>query len=313
MMSKRKSGKHQALTMVLIPHGREVISLKIPYWLVRTAIVTAGLVIILVVYLAYSFSAVKAEIATMGQLRKVNAAQAKEIKELSKVSDSIQQKAQAVEDLDEQVRKLLGLEKASEKQPSRGTGSRNIGITEPARSSAAKTLSGANLAATANLRNDMVRLDSQLDDQMASLTYLKKAVQQRLNYLASIPNRWPVYGRITSTFGTRKSPFGRRREFHDGLDIAARKGTPVRAAGTGIISFAGWKSGYGRVAIIKHGNGYSTWYAHNSAILVKSGEKVQKGQVISRVGSTGRSTGPHLHFMVTVNGKLTDPRKVLIR
>lgn len=130
--------------------------------------------------------------------------------------------------------------------------------------------------------------------------------------MAAKPNRWPVRGSITSNFGYRKNPFGgRSREFHDGLDIAAPHGTPVRAAGDGKVIFAGYRYGYGLMVSISHGYGYISHYGHNSRITVRVGERVKKGEIIARIGSTGRSTGPHVHFMIDKNGRRINPLKVL--
>lgn len=111
----------------------------------------------------------------------------------------------------------------------------------------------------------------------------------------------PVYGTISSRFGRRG------RSFHSGLDIAAPTGTPIKAADGGTVSFTGWSSGYGYLVKINHGGGYETYYAHCSQILAKTGEKVSKGDVIAKVGNTGRSTGPHCHFEVRVNGVAQNP------
>lgn len=139
-----------------------------------------------------------------------------------------------------------------------------------------------------------------LEQQVAALEQLKTDVISRQRYLAAVPTMWPVRGSVTSGFGYRQSPFGGGREFHDGLDIAASIGTAIVAAGGGKVLFSGWLTGYGNTVIIDHGYGYRTQYSHNSVVLAKRGQIVRKGEVIARVGSTGRSTGPHLHFMVSV-------------
>ncbi|MGR4065624.1 MAG: murein hydrolase activator EnvC family protein [Vulcanimicrobiaceae bacterium] len=118
---------------------------------------------------------------------------------------------------------------------------------------------------------------------------------------------WPVSGTITSPFGWRRNPFGGAPEFHQGLDIAAPSGTTVTAAASGTIIMAQWYGGYGNYILIDHGGGYSTGYGHLSAMYVSSGQQVARGQAIGAVGSTGESTGPHLHFEVRINGKPVDP------
>lgn len=118
---------------------------------------------------------------------------------------------------------------------------------------------------------------------------------------------WPVSGPITSPFGYRQSPFGGGTEFHMGLDIAAGMGTTIAASAAGRVISASWYGGYGNYILIDHGGGISTGYAHCSAVFVTPGQDVQKGQAIGAVGSTGASTGPHLHFEVRVDGRPVDP------
>ncbi len=113
--------------------------------------------------------------------------------------------------------------------------------------------------------------------------------------------QWPLQGRITSYFGYR---WGR---MHTGIDIAAPQGTPVEASRSGRVSFAGWRGGYGQVIILDHGDGKTSWYAHLSSMDVGEGQMVDRGQVIGRVGMTGRSTGPHLHFEIRVNDDPQNP------
>ncbi|PCH85239.1 MAG: hypothetical protein COB26_01830 [Piscirickettsiaceae bacterium] len=118
-------------------------------------------------------------------------------------------------------------------------------------------------------------------------------------------------GWLSSHFGYRADPFTGRKTFHHGVDIAGKKGTNVVAVASGIVTFADEKSGYGYLVEIDHGAGYVTRYGHNHQILVKAGELIKQNQVIAKMGSTGRSTGPHVHFEVIKNGKKVNPRKYL--
>jgi murein DD-endopeptidase MepM/ murein hydrolase activator NlpD len=124
--------------------------------------------------------------------------------------------------------------------------------------------------------------------------------------------RRPVQGggRMSSRFGYRVHPIFHKRILHSGVDLASPRGTPIYAAGDGTVEKAGWSSGYGQFTLVKHANGYETGYGHQSKIIVKPGEKVRQGQVIGYVGSTGNSTGPHLHFEIRVNGRYVDPLSV---
>ena len=123
--------------------------------------------------------------------------------------------------------------------------------------------------------------------------------------------RWPVVGKINSRFGWRGDPFSGRRDFHTGLDIKGPTGRAILASKAGVVVYAGWMSGYGRTVVVDHGGGYTTLYAHCSRLAAGTGTRVKQGQVIAAVGSTGRSTGSHLHFEVRVNGRPINPLKVL--
>jgi len=118
---------------------------------------------------------------------------------------------------------------------------------------------------------------------------------------------WPVNGVITSPFGYRNHPIFGRQILHSGIDIGVDSGTPVHAADSGVVVEAGWLGGYGYAVVIDHGNGLSTLYGHNSSLNVSAGQSVSQGQVIAYSGSTGNSTGPHVHFEVRANGDPVDP------
>jgi len=126
-------------------------------------------------------------------------------------------------------------------------------------------------------------------------------------HLRNHPTLWPIQGRISSGFGGRWSPIGRGWENHNGVDIPARSGTPIRASGGGVVTFSAWKNGYGNTVIIDHGFGISTLYAHNTSNRVRVGHRVERGDIIAYVGSTGWSTGPHLHYGVRVNNRYVNP------
>ncbi len=154
---------------------------------------------------------------------------------------------------------------------------------------------------------------------LSSVTLRQPVTEQQLRGTKDRPTwlptgsfRWPVSGRITSRFGGRKSPGGIGSTNHKGIDIAAPYGTPVYAADGGIVTYAGWMSGYGYLVRINHNNnGYETYYGHNSSLTVSVGDRVYKGQQIARVGSTGNSTGNHCHFEVRYNGVAKNPLNYL--
>jgi murein DD-endopeptidase MepM/ murein hydrolase activator NlpD len=127
-----------------------------------------------------------------------------------------------------------------------------------------------------------------------------------------LPTRLPVRGaELTSTFGNRDDPIAHRHAFHAGLDFAAERGTPIQAAAGGTVVYAGFRSDFGWMVEIEHGNGLTTRYAHASKLLVSQGMVVTPGERIAMVGSTGRSTGPHLHFEVLKRGSHVNPKQYL--
>ena len=143
---------------------------------------------------------------------------------------------------------------------------------------------------------------------------IARSQAERLSHaLVSVPYRKPVFGKIdlSSGFGVRSDPFLGRPAMHTGLDFRASRGDPVRATAAGKVVTAGWAGGYGRMIEIDHGNGLATRYGHLSAIRVKVGDRVRTGQVVGAVGSTGRSTGPHLHYETRINGEAVDPQRFL--
>jgi murein DD-endopeptidase MepM/ murein hydrolase activator NlpD len=137
-------------------------------------------------------------------------------------------------------------------------------------------------------------------------------LEEKRNLLASTPSILPTVGIISSGFGYRISPFTGKREMHKALDIATSKGSPIVATADGIITFAGSKGLLGNTVLIDHGHGISTRYAHCYKILKKRGDIVKRGDIIARVGNTGRSTGPHLHYEVRINNIQVNPEKYIL-
>jgi murein DD-endopeptidase MepM/ murein hydrolase activator NlpD len=159
---------------------------------------------------------------------------------------------------------------------------------------------------------DPFALQSRLADIEQQIARVADAAALRSVELMRLPTRLPLaHATLGSPFGNRDDPFTGRRAFHSGLDFAAEKGTAIHAAAGGTVVSAGFRSDYGWVVEIDHGNGLRTRYAHASRLLVKAGDVVAPGETIAAVGTTGRSTGPHLHFEVLRSGEATDPRRYL--
>ena len=164
-------------------------------------------------------------------------------------------------------------------------------------------------------------LEGSLQTNMELIRERMDFVENRLSFLdagsknlRSTPRIWPVTGtRIGSHYGGRLDPFTGATEVHLGIDIIAPKGTQIKATADGVVTVVGWQGDYGNLIVLKHLNGFTTRYAHLSKFLVKSGDIVQKGSVIGMVGTTGRTTAPHLHYEVRLNDRPVDPRPYLLK
>lgn len=211
------------------------------------------------------------------RLRAENAKQQRELQNLNN-------RVNAVEDTSRKIAEASGV---SENEPPRGQG----GPARPVDSQAALLA---------------------LEMKTARLERVLRAYEGFLRNHGVVPNLWPVLGRLESGVGGRRNPFGGRGyEYHEGQDIDAQYGSPVQAAASGRVIVAGWQRGYGNVVYIDHSHGLTTRYGHLSEIDVIVGQTVSRGQTIGLVGSTGRSTGPHLHYEVRVNNQPVNPRDYL--
>jgi len=211
---------------------------------------------------------------------KLRAENDKQKQELQRLNNRVD----AVEDTSRKLAEISGVEKD---QPVRGQG----GPARPVDSAAALA---ALVAKTERLEREM------------------RDYEDLLRRRGMTPSIWPVSGKLESGMGGRRNPFGGRGfEYHEGQDIDAVYGTPVMVAASGTVTIAGRERGYGNVIYVDHGAGLSTRYGHLSQIDVKIGQTVTRGQTIGLVGSTGRSTGPHLHYEVRINNQPVDPRQYL--
>lgn len=159
----------------------------------------------------------------------------------------------------------------------------------------------------------MTQLDElaqQLKDREAQLNVLETMIMNRNLQAEVLPAGRPISkGWISSQYGIRNDPFTGKPEFHKGMDLAGKEGSDVVAVAAGVVTWAGKRYGYGNLVEINHGKGYVTRYGHAKKVLVKVGDTVKKGQLVAEMGNTGRSTGPHVHFEVWLNGRTVDPMK----
>ena len=163
-----------------------------------------------------------------------------------------------------------------------------------------------------DLQKAIANLTDAVDERDDSLSGIEAKILQQSVLKEMLPNGAPVAVAFnSSSYGWRIDPFTGGKAFHEGLDFPANMGTPIRAAADGIVSFAEHTPDYGNIVKISHGSGLETRYAHASKLLVHAGDRVVKGQEVAEIGSTGRSTGPHLHYEIRLNGESLDPRKYL--
>ncbi len=140
---------------------------------------------------------------------------------------------------------------------------------------------------------------------------IKDYIRQQRDIYFATPMGWPVDGYISSSFAYRTHPKTKKRAFHGGVDIASHPNNPVRSTADGIVLFADWSGKNGKLVVIRHGYGFTTCYAHNKKIMVTVGKRVKRGDIIAHVGSTGDSTGPHVHYEVWIDGKRVNPKRYL--
>lgn len=254
--------------------------------------------------------------AEVVQLRQQTQLQTEQLKLLQKKTDALDKKLETLDQLDQEIRNMV---KGSEQGAPAQGGGKSETPKSPSSDDSDKELTPAQMSAK------LSRMDAQIQRRLASFYMLRSvlkdgvgadiAAMQSVNFAASVtgsntrtPSIWPTTGVITSDFGARVDPVYGGQSYHEGIDIADDYGTQVVATAAGTVTFAGpTDGGYGNLVEIDHGNGIVTRYGHNSVVLVSPGQQVRQGDVISLMGSTGKSTGSHLHYEVDVNGTPVDP------
>jgi len=158
---------------------------------------------------------------------------------------------------------------------------------------------------------DIQNLMAELQKKIETIDEIKDYLRIQKDIYSATPRGYPVHGNVTSRYGKREDPFNHIPGFHSGIDISASSGSPIRASADGVVGYSGWTQHSGYVVILEHSFGFSTAYAHNKKNAVKEGQKVKRGDILGYVGSTGKSTGPHVHYEIWEKGKAVDPQKFL--
>jgi murein DD-endopeptidase MepM/ murein hydrolase activator NlpD len=233
--------------------------------------------------------------------------QRKQIQEFANEISALKDKLITLNSFEKKIRIIANIEKAADSDNIFG-----VGGSIPEDLDAQIPLKEKHNSLMREMHDQIQQLDLASTNQKGNFESLIKNLQDQQNLLAATPAIRPTRGWTTSKFGYRKSPFTGRREFHKGYDIATRDGTPILATADGVVTYAGRKGLLGNTIIIDHGHGMVTRYAHCKKFLKKRGDKVKRWEKIAVVGNTGRSTGPHVHYEVHLNGIPVNPEKYML-
>ena len=298
-----KQEDRREYTIKIIPHqGETVHSIRLPIRILEYGAISlcAGAMLFVGAfsYAAYGTFTAKNDQAEIGELRQVNNIQQEQLLQLSKKANSLQDEMDQLNQVENELRQLSGTEGAA--SGNAGADGTHDGQGGPWIKPDVKNVSEA-------LNN----IEKRLAASRANLEQIKAAMREQQQFIAyqnsvnaAIPSIWPASGDVSSPYGLRWGG----SDFHPGMDIANDYGTPIVATADGVVTAAGWNSGgYGNMVDIDHGNGITTRYGHAQQVVVSVGQQVQKGQIIAYMGSTGFSTGPHVHYEIHVNGQLVNP------
>lgn len=301
MKSQKKTRSKKAssrLTMIIIPQSIErPVRFSISKTTIRIIAIIAVLFVMSSIGVGLLYGAKQADFNRLEAIKEESRRKDETIQLMDQQLQAIEEQQERLANKQAEIKKMMGIQQEDVPVTTESSGG-GKGGSGPEREAQA---AGDKFMLAQQLKNQLDLQEKELDDLLAQVNHDTK-------YFRSLPNQWPCSGEISSPYGWRDSPFGGRTEsFHDGIDIANDVGTKIVAAAEGKVIFAGWQPAYGRTIIIEHGYGITTKYSHNSALLVEEGDKVTKGQVIAHMGSTGRSTGPHLHFTIFKWDETIDP------
>ena len=273
---------------------------------IRRGLAAAIVGLVAALALSVDYVQVRTQVTELDHLRNETREQREQLRAYADKMELVSEKLASISRLDRKLRVITNLD-PSDPLPLQGIGGIEGELLE------AHQLTGL----TRDRRHQRMmeglgRLAEAADSEEQSLGGLIDHLEDQTSRLVKTPSLAPTQGWVTSAFGYRSSPFTGNREFHRGIDIAARKGTPIVAPADGKVRFRGQRRHMGNTVVIRHGYGVETRYGHLSEILVKRGQQVKRGEAIALMGTTGRSTGPHLHYQVDVNGKAVNPRNYIL-
>jgi murein DD-endopeptidase MepM/ murein hydrolase activator NlpD len=306
-------------TVQLVPHGKgNVQNFKIRVYPIIFMISLFSLLLVAGIGLSYFFWNVTKQMdlrlhENMNELNQYKAENQELKEDMSQLNNEFYELNSEVSDLQDWLKEVELLEQQLREMDSTSSIDTNAELTAKPltlRISSSEPLETATLSIE-QLRGKIDLIRQSAAGQQITLSELKKQKEEEIYLAQFIPSIPPSKGRITSPFGWRRDPFHGRMREHSGTDFAGSIRSPIYAAAHGTVIFAGRNASYGNQIVIDHGNGYKTSYSHLTSISVDKWEKVEKGNMIGKMGSTGRSTGVHLHYEVHQNGKPVNPMKFL--
>lgn len=294
-------------TLLWIPDDPQGIKqLRIPRLLpglLLVLLVAAGL---LTGYLLHDYIRIKPKMSLLSRLEKENRQQKKQFEHLVQRLSSLAGKINKLSEFDKKLKVMVNLETGEE-----GT-EEGLGGSDPALTDPRQFLKMSHQDMVRSMHRSLDSLDADILMGEETKQELLKFLESQKTLLASTPSIWPTKGWMSSGFGYRISPFTGQKELHKGIDISTRMNAPVVAPADGIAAKIYYDRGYGRTLVLKHGYGIRTRFAHLSKVLVKKGQYVKRGETVALAGNSGRSTGPHLHYEVHLNGVAVNPRRYIL-
>lgn len=250
----------------------------------------------------------------MGELRRLRG-EAEEKRALEVKIASLEKELNRMQELDRRIRTIAGLDKGTPETPAAAAQPALLGVGGPEGhlgEAVEDAFQGDRERLIEKMFNDLQQIEREMATRQQSFEQLRGFLEQQKSRLAATPSIWPVRGWLTSGYGLRVSPFTGNRQLHEGIDVAGPRGLPVLATADAIVTFSGKLAGFGNAVVLNHGFGFKTFYAHNETNKVRVGQTAKRGQIIATLGSTGYSTGPHLHYEVLVNDAPVNPMKYII-
>jgi murein DD-endopeptidase MepM/ murein hydrolase activator NlpD len=305
---KSKNRKKEYFTFMFVPGPNErVRTLSISKSVIKSVFLSLAAVLVTSLYLIYEYNDVKTKVGELQSVREELMEQKAQVQNFALNMLDYKRQMFLLRDLDTKLRRVVSLGPRDKAQQLLGIG----GPDELGLQNLTSMGEKKQEEALKEMHNELTQLKGAASKQETSLQMLIEYFEDKRSLYASTPSVWPVRGWVTSAFGNRTSPFSGIVKFHEGMDIAAQTGTPVVAPADGVVIKAGFGTGYGNMVEISHGYGIRTIFAHNSRLNVKAGQRIKRGDVISYVGDSGSSTGPHLHYEVRVNGLPVNPVRYL--